>query len=194
MVEDKDGRLAEPGQGTPENGVTAAMDESDTNDGAAAAEASGAGSQLEALQAELATLSDRHLRLAAEFDNYRKRTERERADNYTRAQGDLVRRLLEPIDDLERVGDYTDTAAAASILEGIQLVERKLLQSLNTAGLEAIDPAGQVFDPNAMEAIGIVATDDPAQDGLVADVYQKGYRFSGHLVRPARVRVYQHED
>ncbi len=192
MVEDKDGRLAEPGQGTPENGVTAAMDESDTNEGAAAAEASEAGSQLEALQAELATLSDRHLRLAAEFDGAR--TELERADNYTRAQGDLVRRLLEPIDDLERVGDYTDTAAVASILEGIQLVERKLLQSLNAAGLEAIDPAGQVFDPNAMEAIGIVATDDPAQDGLVADVYQKGYRFSGHLVRPARVRVYQHQD
>lgn len=187
MVEDKDGRAAED---APETGAPAAIDEVDAAPGGEEVEA---GSQLEALQAELSALMDRHLRLAAEFDNYRKRTERERAEQHTRAQSDLIRRLLEPIDDLERVGDFKDTAAAASILEGIQLVERKLLQSLHAAGLETIVPVGEAFDPNSMEAIGVVATPDEAQDGIVADVYQKGYRFAGHLVRPARVRVYQHE-
>src|SRR5690606_9126150 len=115
-------------------------------DDAAAAASGGydeaADTQLEGLQAEVAALTDRHLRLAAEFANYRKRTERERAEQYTRAQSDLVKRLLDPIDDLERVGDYTDSTAVTAVLEGIQLVERKLLQSLQSAGLEAIDPAG----------------------------------------------------
>lgn len=188
MMEDKDVRERE--QDAADDRATA-LDDAAGEGGDGYEEA--ADPQLEALQAEVAGLTDRHLRLAAEFDNYRKRTERERAEQYTRAQGDLVKRLLEPIDDLERVGDYTDSAAVTAVLEGIQLVERKLLQSLHAAGLEAIDPVGELFDPNGMEAIGVVPTEDPAQDGLVADVYQKGYRFGGQLVRPARVRVYQHE-
>lgn len=148
--------------------------------------------ELEALQRELSTLNDRHLRLAAEFDNYRKRNERERAELYARAQGDLVRKLLDAIDDLERVGDFTDSSAGA-ILEGVQLVEKKLMHSLGAAGLETIDPAGDMFDPTSMEAVGVVPTESAQQDGRVADVFQKGYRFGGHLIRAARVRVHQHE-
>ncbi len=150
--------------------------------------------QLEELQREVSTLTDRHLRLAAEFDNYRKRTDRERADLYARAQGDLVKRLLESIDDLERVADYAETSTSKSLLEGVQLVEKKLLQSLRAAGLEAIEPDGQPFDPSSMEAVGVVTAETPEQDGLVADVFQKGYRFGGTLIRAARVRVLQHED
>src|SRR5690606_41366101 len=114
---------------------------------------------------------------------------RERAVHHSRSKIALLGLLLEPIDDLERVVDFKDAAAAASILEGIQLVERKLLQSLEAAGHETIDPAGQTFAPNAMEAIDVVTTNDPAREGQVADVYHKGYRFQGHLVRHARVRV-----
>ncbi|MGH7443274.1 MAG: nucleotide exchange factor GrpE [Longimicrobiales bacterium] len=150
--------------------------------------------QLEDLQRELSTLNDRHLRLAAEFDNYRKRTERERADLYARAQGELVRRLLDGLDDLERVADHAETSSAKLLLEGVQLVEKKMLHSLAAAGLEMVDPAGEPFDPASMEAVGVVITDDPDADGLVADVFQKGYRFAGSLIRPARVRVYQYGD
>lgn len=150
--------------------------------------------QLEEMQREMSTLTDRHLRLAAEFDNYRKRTERERADLYARAQGDLVRRLLDSIDDLERVADYAETSSAKSLFDGVQLVERKLLQSLAAAGLETIDPAGEPFDPSSMEAVAVVPAERPEDDGVVADVFQKGYRFAGELIRPARVRVQQHED
>jgi molecular chaperone GrpE len=146
------------------------------------------------MQREVSGLTDRHLRLAAEFDNYRKRTERERAELYARAQGDLVKRLLEPIDDLERVAHHAESPSAKSLLEGVQLVEKKLLQNLRAAGLEPIEPAGQPFDPSSMEAVGVVPADSPEQDGLVADVFQKGYRFGGSLIRPARVRVRQHED
>ncbi len=188
-MKDRDERGRE--QGEPENGTTALDDAATGVTGGY--DGTTADPELAALQDEVAELTDRHLRLAAEFDNYRKRTERERAEQYARAQGDLVKRLLEPIDDLERVGDYTDAAAITAVLEGIQLVERKLLLSLRNAGLEPIDPVGEAFDPNSMEAIGVVATEDDAEDGLVADVYQKGYRFGGHLVRPARVRVYQRE-
>jgi molecular chaperone GrpE len=192
MVEDQDRPTGERERAVPDSPDTraTALDDTDapeTNQPGAAGDR-----ELEAMQAEIASLTDRHLRLAAEFDNYRKRTERERAEQYARAQGELVKRLLEPIDDLERVSDYTD-ATAAVLLEGVQLVEKKLLQNLQAAGLETIDPAGQPFDPNAMEAVGVVATEDSTQDGLVADVFQKGYRFSGQLVRPARVRVYQQE-
>lgn len=153
-----------------------------------------ADSRLEELQREMSALSDRHLRLAAEFDNYRKRTDRERAETAARAQGELVRRLLEALDDLERVADFAETSPSKTLLEGVQLVERKLLHSLGGAGLEMLDPAGQPFDPESMEAIGVVAADGPDADGLVADVFQKGYRFAGALIRPARVRVYQYED
>jgi molecular chaperone GrpE len=149
--------------------------------------------ELEELQREVSGLTDRHLRLAAEFDNYRKRTERERAELYARAQADLVKRLLEGIDDLERVARLAETSSANALLEGVVLIEKKLLHALRSAGLEAIDPAGEPFDPESMEALGVVPTNDEGEDDLVADVFQKGYRFGSLLVRPARVRVHQFE-
>lgn len=149
--------------------------------------------ELEELQREVSGLTDRHLRLAAEFDNYRKRTERERAELYTRAQADLVKRLIEGLDDLERVAQHATASSAPALLEGVQLVEKKLLHALRGAGLEVIDPAGEPFDPENMEALGVVPTDDEGDDDRVADVFQKGYRFGSVLVRPARVRVHQFE-
>jgi molecular chaperone GrpE len=156
---------------------------------------SGAGTDplLEEMQREASILTDRHLRLAAEFDNYRKRTERERAELYARAQADLVKRLLDSIDDLERVAHHADIASTQALLEGVQLVERKLLQALSAAGLEPVEAEDAAFDPTSMEAVGVVPTDLPEEDDRVADVFQKGYRFGGSLIRPARVRVRQYE-
>lgn len=148
---------------------------------------------LEEMQREVSTLTDRHLRLAAEFDNYRKRTERERADLYARAQADLVKRLLDSLDDLERVAHHAEVASTQALLEGVQLVEKKLLQALSAAGLEAVDATDTQFDPTSMEAVGVVPADTPEEDDRVADVFQKGYRFGGVLIRPARVRVRQYE-
>lgn len=165
----------------------------DPSDESGADTGAGSDALLEEMQREVSTLTDRHLRLAAEFDNYRKRTDRERADLYARAQAELVTRLLDAIDDLERVADHAETSSTDSLLEGVQLVEKKLLQALAAAGLEAVDAANAPFDPTSMEAVGVVPTDDPQEDDRVADVFQKGYRFGGTLIRPARVRVRQHE-
>jgi molecular chaperone GrpE len=141
------------------------------------------------LRDELGRVNERHLRLAAEFDNYRKRIERDRQTLVARLQVDLVSSLLEVVDDLERVAETGETATAAAVVDGIRLVERKFLTILAAAGLEPIDAEGELFDPAVMEAVATAPTEDPDEDHLVADVFQRGYRFGEVLVRPARVRV-----
>lgn len=151
-------------------------------------------SEIGSLQRDLAGTNDRYLRLAAEFENYRKRVERERTELYARAQTDLARRLLDVVDDLERVAQFDANAAAAALVDGVQLVEKKLLQTLQSFGLEPIDAEGAVFDPRTMEAIATTEAGHPEEDDVVADVFQKGYQFKGQLLRPARVRVKKYED
>lgn len=143
---------------------------------------------------ELDAMRDRHLRLAAEFDNYRKRTERERAEGGVRAQAQLVQRLLESLDDLQRFAHQDPgTASPATLLDAAQAVERKMLRALEAAGLEPVSAQGEPFDPTVHEAITTVATDNADEDHTVADVFQAGYRFRGTLLRPARVRVKRFE-
>ena len=148
-------------------------------------------SDIDELRRDFSTLSDRHIRLAAEFDNYRKRIERERADMWTRAQGELAARLLDSLDDLERFAHHAADSDDA-LLQGVQMVERKLRQTLQAAGLEEIDAAGATFDPNSMEAVAMVPAESQEDDDVVSDVFQRGYRFKGTLIRPARVRVKKH--
>ena len=150
--------------------------------------------QGDAVRRELEELRDRHLRLVAEFDNYRKRTERERAESWVKAQGQLVEKLLEAVDDLERVADYTEeTTTVTALLEGVQMVERKLLRALEAAGLERLDAHGTAFNPQEHEALMTSTTEHPHEDETIGEVFQKGYRFQGHLLRPARVQVRKHE-
>lgn len=152
-------------------------------------------SDLDRLQAEFDQLNDRHLRLAAEFTNYRRRADGERTEVWARAQADLVRRFLDVLDDLQRVSglDPADEAVSVeSIVEGVDLVERKFLRALEDAGAERVAPAeGEAFDPTAMEAMMRVPVDDDSLDDKVSQCFQKGYVFQGHLVRPARVSVYK---
>lgn len=150
---------------------------------------------LDRLQEEFETLNDRHLRLAAEFTNYRRRAEQERTEVWSRAQADLVRRFLDVLDDLQRVEDLDPSDPAVtveSIVEGVDLVEKKFLRALEDAGTEFLSPGpGEPFDPERMEAMMRVPTDDEAMDDQVAQVFLKGCVFQGHLVRPARVSVYK---
>ncbi len=150
--------------------------------------------EVDELRQELESLNDRHLRLAAEFDNYRKRNQREREGLASRLQADLVTALLDVLDDLQRVEEGGDEVDAEAVREGVRLVEKKLLTVLEGAGLTAVDAAGARFDPELMEALGMVPTEDPEKDGTVADVFQRGYRLRDLLLRPARVRVYHHEE
>ena len=146
------------------------------------------------LREELDALNDRHLRLAAEFDNYRKRNERERQAVATRLQAELIASILDVLDDLQRVEENAGEGTKDSLLDGFRLVERKLLSVLEASGLQPVDAEGKRFDPEYMEALMAVPTDDPARDGHVADVFQRGYLFRDALLRPARVRVLQYEE
>ncbi|MFL5386212.1 MAG: nucleotide exchange factor GrpE [Longimicrobiaceae bacterium] len=143
--------------------------------------------------AELQATRDRLLRLAAEFENYRKRVERERTESWVRAQAQLAERLLEPLDDLQRIADFDPaTTASTALHEGAEMVEKKFLRALEAAGLEEIDAAGKAFDPTQHEALTTAPAQSEEEDDTVAQVYRKGYRFKGVLLRPAQVVVKKH--
>jgi molecular chaperone GrpE len=145
------------------------------------------------LEEQLREATDRHLRLAAEFDNFRKRVARERLELADRAQAALVMKLLDILDDVDRIVASDPQTPAPALLEATLLVDKKLRKELEAAGLERVDPAGQPFDPAWHEAVSVVPPARAEQDHTVAATFQIGYRFRGTLVRPARVQVYSSE-
>ena len=146
-------------------------------------------------QRQIDEQKDRYLRLAAEFDNYRKRTMRERQETGARAQADLLRKLLDPLDDLGRVtagqGPVPD---AYAVVTGVEAIRKKLMDVLGAIGLEVISPVDEPFDPELQEAVATEPALSPEDDHVVSQVYQPGYRFQGQLLRPARVVVKQWTD
>lgn len=135
---------------------------------------------------------ERYLRLAAEYDNYRKRAARERTEAGARAQADLVRELIDALDDVARFAHVDPaTTDAATVVQGVDMVEKKLLKALGNAGLEVINPVGETFDPAVQEAVATEPTSAREDDHVVSRVYQPGYVFKGQLLRPARVVVKQ---
>ncbi len=147
------------------------------------------------LSSELAELQDRHLRLAAEFDNFRRRSSSELGQAGVRGQAALVGRLVDVLDDLDRVTALDpESATAEAILEGVAMLEKKLIRALEEAGLERIDPLGEPFDPNLMEALLRMPTDDPEDDDRVGQLLQIGFCFKGQLIRPARVGVLKYDE
>lgn len=144
------------------------------------------------VQQQLDAARDKHLRLAAEYDNFRRRAAKERQEAGWRAQGDLVRGLIDAIDDISRFA-HVDPATVDSktVVDGVLMVERKVLKSLAGHGLELIDPLGQIFDPAKHEAVSTAPASSAEEDDTVAAVFQVGYIINGHLLRPARVVVKQ---
>jgi molecular chaperone GrpE (heat shock protein) len=142
---------------------------------------------------ELEELRDRYLRLGAEFENFRKRTRREQAELWPTAQADLVRKLLPTLDDLGRVSGIPHESTTVEALDaGVELILRNLKKELEESGLTRIEAVGQPFDPAFHEGILIAETDDPEIDHTVSRVLLDGYEFSGRLVRPAQVEIYQY--
>jgi molecular chaperone GrpE len=169
-----------------------ASSEGTTGENAAEGGALPAPSATESLEAALAESRDKYLRLAAEYDNYRKRVTRERQEERARSQADLVKKLVDGLDDLARVAHIDPaTIDAAHAVHGADIAERKLLKALQGAGLELVNPVDQAFDPALHEAVGTEPALSREDDHLVARVYQPGYVFNGQLIRPARVVVKQ---
>jgi molecular chaperone GrpE len=159
----------------PPNGPAASSD--DAADGMVGDETTNTSAAAPDAQRETDEQRDRYLRLAAEYDNYRKRTMRERQEAGARAQGELVKSLIDSLDDLQRVtAQDPESVDARTIHQGIEVVDKKLMKALSAAGLELIDPVDQTSRED---------------DHLVSRVFQQGYRFNGQLLRPARVVVRQ---
>ena len=141
---------------------------------------------------QLAEQRDRYLRLAAEYDNFRKRTTRERQEAHLRGQGDMLKGMIDALDDLGRFAHVDPaTTDAKTVVEGVSMVEKKLLKTLAGHGLEVLDPVGRPFDPSHHEAVMTEPAQSAEEDHLVARVFQQGYLFNGQLLRPARVVVKQ---
>ncbi len=137
---------------------------------------------------------EKYVRLAAEFDNYRKRTAKEAQQARSRAQGDLIRTFLDSLDDLSRFAHVDPaTADCATLVQGVEMVERNMMKAFSAAGVEVIDPVELPFDPNLHEAVSTQAAETPDEDHMVGQVYQRGYMLNGQLLRPARVVVKQYQ-
>jgi molecular chaperone GrpE len=148
--------------------------------------------QRSVLEATANEQRDKYLRLAAEFDNFRKRAARDREAAEHHGQTIVIRGLLDALDDLSRFAHLDPFKTEVdTVVEGANLIEQKLLKSLAGHGLEVVNPTGQPFDPAVHEAVSTAPAESAAQDHLVAQVYQVGYVFKGVLLRPARVVVKQ---
>ncbi len=147
---------------------------------------------IEAARADAQAANERYMRLQAEWDNFRKRTAREREEERTRASEGLVTKLLPVVDDLERSLDHAAKSdpqgAFGEFVGGVRAVYDKLVDVLDKTGVVVIDPAGQEFDMNEHQAVAHI-DDATLPDSTVRDVYQKGYRMGNRIIRPAMVTV-----
>ncbi len=151
-----------------------------------AAEQDAVRQERDSLKAERDELKELLLRRQAEFDNFRKRSEREKADFSQYAGMELVRELLPVLDDFERA--LKVEAGNADYARGVAMIYNRLAEALKKQGLEAIDTAGKTFDPHLHQAVERVETKE-AEDNTVLGEFQRGYFFKGKLLRPAMVRV-----
>ena len=141
--------------------------------------------ELDALKKELAEKDDRYLRLAAEYDNYRRRSSQERLTTYTEAVADAVKNILPILDDLERAGGYTE---AEKVAEGLQIIAKSAQAALSKLGVEPFGEAGEAFNADFHNAVMHIE-DDTLGESVVAEVLQKGYKKGDKILRYAMVKV-----
>lgn len=173
--------------------VTSADEESD--DAAVAAEPqrqtiAQLQSQIDALTAEKASLYDKLLRRQAEFENYRKRVDRERGELYQHGRDDVLLQFLPVVDNFERALSSLETSEgdAEALRHGVELIHKQFKDALSKLGLEAVEAVGQTFDPHVHEAVTTEATDKHKENTVIQE-FQRGYRIGDRLLRPAKVKV-----
>ncbi|UJL44887.1 nucleotide exchange factor GrpE [Virgibacillus sp. NKC19-16] len=144
--------------------------------------------EMEALKQEKEELQDRLLRLQAEFDNFKKRSQKEKeVDRKYKAQ-DLVNELLPAIDNFERALQVEVTDATSSLIDGITMVYQQLKDALKSQGVEEIEAEGNVFDPNLHHAV-MQVEEEEVESNTVVEELQKGYILNDRVIRPAMVKV-----
>jgi molecular chaperone GrpE len=173
--------------------------QSDTNDDAQqgsdgaeiAADAAKAGAEVAKLATDLEELRQTLLRRQADFDNYRKRIERERGDDSKRTTGRLIEALLPVIDSFEQALAAHREPEYANYQKGFELIYKQLVDNVTRLGAERVEPIGKSFDPHVHQAMDRTETSE-YPDGTILQVFQPGYVFHGRVLRPAMVRVAVH--
>jgi len=151
-------------------------------------------SEMEAAKSEAKENYDKYLRLAAEFDNYKKRVQRERADLLNYGNEKLLREVLPLVDALERaLGHAGKSADSGAFAEGLKLILEQFVGILRKNGVEAIESVGSDFDPNFHEAMLQIESKDHKANEVVEE-FERGYMLNGRLLRPAKVSVAKHID
>ena len=146
--------------------------------------------EVDKLKDEVAMLNDKYIRMYAEFDNYKRRTTKERIDLLQTAGKDVIVSMLTILDDFERAAKAMETATdVAPVKEGIELVHHKLKSLLNNKGLKEMESKGQVFDVELHEAITNIPAPTEDLKGKVVDEVEKGYYLNDKLIRFAKVVV-----
>ena len=140
---------------------------------------------LEKAKAELADTNDKYLRVCAEYDNFRKRSAKERDGLYTDAYSDALKEVLPVIDNLERASQYTEPEKVA---DGLALIFKSASEMLTKLGVETFGEAGEKFDPNIHNAVMHVE-DEEKGENEITDVFQKGYKKGDRIIRHAMVKV-----
>lgn len=153
---------------------------------------SGSQKKIKELEDKLDDLNDKYLRLYSEFDNYRKRTTKERIDLQLSASKEVILDILAVVDDFERaIQSFEDHNLSKEAKQGIELIYNKLMNILKQKGLEEIEVKEKEFDTDIMEAITNIPAPSEEMKGKVVDVIQKGYRLNGKMLRFAKVVVGQ---
>ena len=149
-------------------------------------------SQLAAANAKIEELQDKYLRHVSEFDNYRKRTIKEKAELIKNASADILTDLLPFIDDLERaIANSANSDDFNALKDGIEIIYNKLMHTLQQDGLQKISPVGEIFDTDFHEAIALLPAQDEESKGRVIDCTRDGYKLHDKVLRHAQVAVAQ---
>ena len=147
---------------------------------------------LETAQAMIEEQKDKYLRLSAEFDNYRKRTMKEKAELIKNGGEKAIAAILPILDDLERaLANMQQADDVKAMYEGIDLIYQKFLKNLNQEGLEKMSPIGEAFDTDFHEAVALIPAQEEEQKGKVLDCVQTGYKLNDKVIRHAKVVVAQ---
>ena len=138
----------------------------------------------------LAELNEQYLRLAAEYDNYKRRTTQEKVQIYTNSVADVLEKILPFVDNMARATAVEVTSEdAKQLLEGIKLVERQFLETLTAIGVEEIKAEGEKFDPNMHNAVMHVDDDSIEGEEIVVEEFIKGYKYKDKVIRHSTVKV-----
>ena len=178
---------------TSENKLEESLSEADLLPQDEALESSSPDSQEKQAQEELQIYQDKYMRLAAEFENYKRRAQRDQSYAIRYANESLLKKLLSTLDNLERaIQCGKDAGASGSLLEGVELTHKQFLETVGKLGVRQVSSTGSLFDPNMHQAVAQVES-ETAEPNTVVEEFQKGYFLHDRILRPAMVTVAKEE-